>query len=209
MEQLYFQINFPALMINNVYGLVVCGGQSVRMGKDKSLLDYHGRPQRYYLYELLQHYCEKVFLSCNETQAAGIAAGYSYISDLPEYRNIGPMSALLSAFALYPQQSFIVAACDYPLFSEKEINALIPHVHAATPFAAFCHADNSIYEPLLAVYNPSSASIISRAFDTGAHSLQRLLKTHYAMKIFADTDAAIQSTDTYEDYLRIKKQLGR
>ena len=46
-----------------LHGLVVCGGQSTRMGMDKSQLQYHGVPQREWLYELLQPLCEDVYIS--------------------------------------------------------------------------------------------------------------------------------------------------
>ncbi|NNE77041.1 MAG: NTP transferase domain-containing protein, partial [Pricia sp.] len=46
-----------------IYGLVLAGGKSSRMGKDKGLIPYHGMPQREYLYHLLGRVCDKTFLS--------------------------------------------------------------------------------------------------------------------------------------------------
>src|SRR6478735_6633462 len=100
-----------------LYGLVICGGQSTRMGTDKSLLDYYGKAQRYYVHEMLQPFCEKVFLSCNEQQAATITGNYETIADAPAYSDIGPMAGLLSAFGQYPDKAFLVVACDYPFFT--------------------------------------------------------------------------------------------
>ena len=75
-----------------LHGLVVCGGQSTRMGMDKSQLQYHGVPQREWLYELLQPLCEDVYISCNAEQAAEIGDSYPTITDATIYRNIGPVS---------------------------------------------------------------------------------------------------------------------
>ena len=44
-------------------GLVLSGGQSSRMGRDKALIDYHGLPQYAYVYDLLLGFCDKVFIS--------------------------------------------------------------------------------------------------------------------------------------------------
>jgi nucleoside-triphosphatase THEP1 len=51
-----------------ITGLVLCGGQSVRMGSDKAFLEYHGKPQCYHLYDELQTIYNNVFISCNESQ---------------------------------------------------------------------------------------------------------------------------------------------
>src|SRR4051812_39594577 len=110
--------------MTNVYGLVVCGGKSSRMGKDKSMLDYHGKPQRYYLYEMLEPLCEQVFISCSKEQAATIPSEYKIIEDAAEYEDIGPMAALLSAFKKYPKASFIAVGCDYPFINDHHLNKL-------------------------------------------------------------------------------------
>jgi len=183
-----------------IYGLVVCGGQSTRMGTDKSLLDYHGSPQRYYLYDLLQPFCEAVFLSCNEQQAAGIPDTCNVITDRPVYHNTGPMAALLSAFDRFPDKTFIVLACDYPFFTPEEIKQLAHAAKQDITAAAFCHHDNDIYEPLLAAYHPEAGVLIKQAFDRQQYSLQRLLRDMHAVKLFAGADRAIQSVDTPEDY---------
>ncbi|MBK8495728.1 MAG: NTP transferase domain-containing protein [Chitinophagaceae bacterium] len=40
-------------IITNTYGLVLCGGNSSRMGTDKSMLQYYDKPQRYHVYDML------------------------------------------------------------------------------------------------------------------------------------------------------------
>jgi len=183
-----------------IYGLVVCGGQSARMGTDKSLLDYYGKPQRYYLYELLQPFCEQVFLSCNGQQAAGIPDNYNTIVDAPAYKEIGPMAALLSAFDQHPDKTFIVLACDYPFFTIHEIKQLLDTAKSDIICAAFCHEESSIYEPLLAVYQPAAGSMLKACFHEQQHSLQRFLKEMQAQKLFPATEKNIQSIDTPEAY---------
>src|SRR4051812_24141580 len=95
------------------------------MGEDKSLLNYHGIPQRYYLYEVLLTLCEKVFLSCNSEQSKNISEDYNFITDAKEYENIGPMAALLSAFKKYPDVAFLVIGCDYPFINKADLEKLI------------------------------------------------------------------------------------
>ena len=107
-----------------LHGLVVCGGQSTRMGMDKSELQYHNVPQREWLYELLQPLCEDVHISCNAEQAAAIGDSLPTITDATAYRHIGPMAALLSAYRLFPDDSFLLLGCDYPYIKRGDIQKL-------------------------------------------------------------------------------------
>src|ERR1051325_6308775 len=112
-------------MLNQLFGLVVCGGKSNRMGEDKSLLNYYGIPQRYYLYEMLQPFCKKVFISCNRNQLKSISEKYNLIADDPLYENTGPMAALLTAFEKYGDASFLFIGCDYPLLKKEDLEKLV------------------------------------------------------------------------------------
>src|ERR1043165_6645961 len=104
--------------MNKLTGLVVCGGQSSRMGTDKSMLNYHGKPQRYYLYEWLQQWCEEVYISCNADQAATIPGSYNTIADKDEWKDMGPMTGLLSVHTMLPGADMLVIGCDYPLLTK-------------------------------------------------------------------------------------------
>src|SRR4051812_24633015 len=97
-----------------LYGLIACGGKSSRMGFDKSTIVYHGKPQRYHVYNLLQPFCEKIFISCNHEQAASILPEYSFIVDTERAQHRGPIAALVSAFEQFPGASFLLIGCDYP-----------------------------------------------------------------------------------------------
>ena len=56
------------LNVPKLNGLVLAGGKSVRMGKDKGLINYHGLPQREHVHQLLEKYTEKTFMSCRPEQ---------------------------------------------------------------------------------------------------------------------------------------------
>ncbi|MCB0529955.1 MAG: NTP transferase domain-containing protein, partial [Saprospiraceae bacterium] len=43
-----------------LYGLVLAGGESRRMGTPKSLISYHGMPQYRHAATLLGAYCSKI-----------------------------------------------------------------------------------------------------------------------------------------------------
>ncbi|MDX1545013.1 MAG: NTP transferase domain-containing protein, partial [Christiangramia sp.] len=82
-------------METKLYGLVLAGGKSSRMGMDKGDLKYHGKPQRDHLYEMLQEVCDEVFLSLRKDQEDAVKANFRTIADMDEVR--GPQNGMQSA----------------------------------------------------------------------------------------------------------------
>jgi molybdenum cofactor guanylyltransferase len=194
--------------MQNIYGLVVCGGRSSRMGTDKSLLDYHGKPQRYYLYDLLTKITGKVFISCNKSQSEEIPAGYNFIVDAEKYRDTGPMAALLSAFEQYPDASFLVVGCDYPFITKNDLIKLLKDNDSEWIASAYYNEKENFYEPLLGFYKNSCTSILKEYFDNGNYSINNFLKNIQAPKIMPSTPEIIKSADTFEDYQSAKARIG-
>ena len=56
------------ILAGKLYGLVLSGGRSTRMGKDKGLINYHGIPQRDYIYNLLNEVCDETYMSIRKDQ---------------------------------------------------------------------------------------------------------------------------------------------
>src|SRR3546814_822414 len=98
-----------------LYGLVLVGGKSSRMGHDKSIISYHGIPQREYLYNLLSEICDAVFLSLRADQHIG--DGLKFILDGNQYK--GPYNGLMSAHHQFPHVAWLALACDLPLMDLK------------------------------------------------------------------------------------------
>ena len=86
------------MIYTDVYGLILAGGKSVRMGTDKGLLDYKGKPQREYLFDLLSKLCEHVFTSCRKEQ--NVPSSLNPITDKFDYT--GPINGILSGLQTNP-----------------------------------------------------------------------------------------------------------
>ncbi|MEM9326038.1 MAG: NTP transferase domain-containing protein, partial [Bacteroidota bacterium] len=50
-----------------IKGLVFAGGQSIRMGRDKGAINYHGKPQREHMADILSEFTENTYLSVRES----------------------------------------------------------------------------------------------------------------------------------------------
>lgn len=193
-------------LIPGTIGLVVCGGQSSRMGTDKSLLLYHDKPQRYHQYDMLQPFCENVYISCNKEQAMNMEPGYDLLPDHPSYSNIGPMAALLSAFKEFPQKNILFIGCDYPFLNAVDLRLFAGYCHTDTAISFYNEKEN-IYEPLLAWYPCSSAGVLKNMEKAGEYSLQHFLKASGAVKFAPVNKRSMTSIDTHEDFILVSTRL--
>lgn len=191
--------------MNSLYGLVVCGGQSSRMGKDKSLFDYHGQPQRYYLYEMVETLCEKVFISCNKEQAASIPKEFNILVDDAEFENIGPMAALLTAFKHYPDADFLVIGCDYPFINRHHLKKLVTADLSTIPAIAYYNKVTEKFVPLVAMYNHGIRPMLEANFAKGQYSLNSLLREINAYTINAKSTEIIKSVNTNKEYKEVSE----
>lgn len=182
-------------------GLVVCGGKSSRMGFDKCMISYHGRPECYRVYQLLENFCSEVYLSCNDKQTELFDAGYFILPDLPDYRDIGPMAALLTACSINKNNSLLVIGCDYPFLHSIEIVHIINHAEKSKLPVAYFNEFAGKYEPLLAWYPASSCRLLTELYAAGRFSLNEFLELSNTVKLTAADPLAIKSIDTSEEYL--------
>jgi molybdopterin-guanine dinucleotide biosynthesis protein A len=190
----------------NTQTLVLCGGQSNRMGTDKSLLRYFDKPQRYYVYEMLMPYCDRVFISCNSGQALTVAPGYQCIPDDAIFSDMGPMGALLTAFTKYPDKHILLIGCDYPFLQVTELETFSTQCRDIP--VSFYNTEADVYESMIAWYPYTCFEELKHMFDAKQFSLQHLLRKTNAVKYIPSSKSSITSIDTREAYEQACKLLN-
>ncbi len=195
-----FTKRFPPSTI----GLVFTGGKSSRMHQDKSLLNYHGQPQRQHLLHLLQPFCEEVWLCCNATQAAGMNPELPFLMDDPVWGDIGPMAGLLTAAKKFSGKNLLTIGCDYPFFNHAALE-LLATVCKPEKSAAFYNPATHFYEPLLAFYPAVVLQEMETLWGQQQFSLQQFLRAIPAIRCIPDDPKIIQSIDTPEAAMAVRK----
>ncbi|SNR68214.1 molybdenum cofactor guanylyltransferase [Maribacter sedimenticola] len=196
-------------MISNVklYGLVLSGGKSTRMGNDKGLITYHQLPQREHLYQLLSKVCERTFLSIRSDQEEEISQDFETIIDQDEYR--GPYNGLLSAHAAYPEVAWLVLACDLPLIDIKALQELVAGRNTQKIASAFANVDDPLPEPLCAIWEPESLEQSIAYLNNGNGSCPRkfLINTDIHL-VFPRNKEVLLNANSKEDYSQALQKLG-
>ena len=185
-----------------VYGLVLIGGQSTRMGQDKSSLSYHGKPQRDHLTELLAPLCETVYWSVNETQYGALTYSQMLLDTYPE---TGPMGGLLTAFGTYPTVAWLIVPCDLPQLDTGTLQTLLAGRNSNRVATAFWDAERTGPEPLVSLWEPSAGSLLPNWFESGNRSPRRFLATHPVTLLDVPNPHVFENVNDWQGYLRSKQ----
>ncbi len=191
-------------MTKDLTGIVLVGGRSTRMQTDKSVLDYHGKPQREYVYRMLEKVCSEVFFSCRPDQVKELEmAGFNSIADLR--LDEGPMAALISIFNNNPISAKLVVAVDLPYLDLSTIKFLVDSRHSNKLATAFRNPIDGKPDPLLTMWEPKSFPLAQRAFESGQMSPRKFLIQHDIGLIEPPNPQALVSVDSIDGY---QKALG-
>lgn len=183
-----------------LWGLVLAGGQSSRMGQDKAWLHYHDMPQWQQVQQLLQGFCEHVYISRNPAQR--FINSQAVIMD--QYAELGPMGGLISAIGTNAEVAWLVIAVDMPFLTRQTIHYLVSNRNPQCRATAYRLAENQI-EPLVTIYEPSSFSTIRVLFEKKELSLQKFLASSDVAFLSPQQPSELISVDTPEAYRYWKK----
>ncbi|GGH06312.1 molybdenum cofactor guanylyltransferase [Pedobacter zeae] len=162
-------------------GIVLCGGQSLRMGTDKGLLDHQNKIWAQVAAEKLASLNLPVKFSVNPSQqevyAAYLGKGQLIIDDtLLDVR--GPLLGVLSVHLSNPEEDLFLLACDMLLMEIRLMEKLIKLFKPDDNFESYIFSQDSRQEPLCGIYKAKGLKKIVRLLQTNAlarHSMKCVL----------------------------------
>jgi molybdenum cofactor guanylyltransferase len=191
----FLQNQYPKPVLN---GLVLVGGKSQRMGHDKSNIDYHGKPQREYVCELLQKVGVTPYLSCRKEQMEDLSQlGYGLVPDT--FTELGPLGAILSAFRARPKDAWLVIACDLPFLNETILKELMENRRVTANATAFLNPTNEFPEPLISIWEPKSYSTALSFLGQGVSCPRKVLINSDTHLITVSNPQALMNVNTPDE----------
>lgn len=187
--------------IPEIRGLVLAGGQSLRMGKDKGLLDYFGKSQRSYTAELLQKLNLNTFLSVRKEQKV---ERDDLIEDV--FLGLGPFGAICSAFQQNPNVAWLTLATDLPYIDERIILSLLENRDPSKLATAVKGKGKKFPEPLITIWEPKAYPVLLQYLSLGISCPRKVLINSDVKTIETDDDYLF-NVNTPEEYDVVKKDL--
>ncbi|HVC02005.1 MAG TPA: NTP transferase domain-containing protein [Steroidobacteraceae bacterium] len=186
-----------------VHGLILAGGASTRMRRDKAALEYGGEGQLDRAYAMAQRHVPDVFVSVRADQIDDpVRARHPLIVDA--YTGGGPIVGIRSALARRPAVAWLVLACDLPFLSDAVLARLLHSRDPARFATAYRSAHDGLPEPLCAIWEPAAADALARWQAEGHDCPRRFLDNHRAMLVEPVDGHALDNINTPEEYARAR-----
>lgn len=156
-------------------GVVLAGGISARLGKDKAAIKLsedngiHSTDLLTRTASLLQDIVPRVLVSGRETD------GFEYCPDLKP--GFGPVAGIASAL-VHTGQACLALSCDLPFMRTDILNRLISAWRDRPKKAlltTFRHEDLNYPEMLVAVYEPEALPLLEQKLEQGLVKISRII----------------------------------
>jgi molybdopterin-guanine dinucleotide biosynthesis protein A len=186
-------------MSTALFGLVLAGGASTRMRTDKALLEYHGRPQLRWAFELLAKSCAATFVSVRPDQRDDPSrAGLPQIVD--RQPGIGPMAGISAALVEHPKAAWLVLACDLPFLTERTLQHLIARRDPSKVATAYRSAHDGLPEPLCAIWEPGAREPVLAYIASGKQCPRKFLIDADTALLDLPERAALDNVNTRDEF---------
>jgi molybdenum cofactor guanylyltransferase len=182
-----------------IQGLVLAGGKSSRMQRDKASLTYQGRNQLDRAVELASRHVNPVFVSVRAAQA-GDPARKNRDLIVDSVAGEGPMVGIRSAFAHSPDVAWLIIACDLPFLSDEILAQLLRSRDPTRTATAYRSAHDGLPEPLCAIFEPAAAALMTAAQDQGRDCPRKFLLGADTLLLDAEDPQALDNVNTPEEY---------
>jgi len=189
--------------IPTIKGLVLVGGKSTRMGKDKSQLNYFGKPQKEVAKELLENHNLETFYSVKD-----FSTSLEMTSEIKDtFLNLGPFGGICSAFQKDPNTAWLVLATDVPFVNDELIKLLLEKRNPSKVTTTIKGKGKEFVEPLITIYEPKAYPILLQYLAQG-YSCPRKVLINSDVEIVEVNDDFIRNVNTPEEFENAKNEIN-
>jgi molybdopterin-guanine dinucleotide biosynthesis protein A len=170
-------------------GIILAGGESKRMGREKGLVLYKGKPLIQYSIDILKGNCSQILISSNTKSYE--FTGYPLVPD--EVKGIGPVGGIHACLKASKTDHNIILACDMPFISDAYLQFLIDH-HSDSMVAVPWFGKDK-YEPVSAYYHKDFSDVLAAYISLGNYKLPEIFNKTPVKKL------SVEGQDFYHEKL--------
>ncbi len=188
--------------MSTLNALILCGGQSSRLGFSKFKIIKEGLPIYKFWIQQLEDLCSTCYISCKTIHKSEIDHPFIF-SDIDE--NAGPIEGIFRAFESFPKSNWLVIACDLVYVSKPDFLKLINNNDENYQAIAFKNPETHEAFPLLTIYNYQILSELITEYNSHTRSPKILLNNSNIKLLESDNPIILKGINTQEEYRIWKK----
>ncbi|MCA1746803.1 MAG: molybdenum cofactor guanylyltransferase [Bacteroidales bacterium] len=152
-----------------ITGILLAGGQSRRMGRDKGMIRIGKLLMYQYPLKVLESLCNEILIStCNPME---IEEEYEQVCD--KIPGIGPIGGVVTCLERSSNDLNIILSYDLPLVNRELFIELLKY---SSPFDVILPAASpGRPEPLCGIYRKSAATSLQQMIDQGIFAMHKLI----------------------------------
>lgn len=182
----------------NIPAVILAGGKSRRMGRDKALLPFQGYSTlSEFQYAKLKCHFADVYLSSKENK---FPFRCTCIRDMDTCSS--PLVALVSLFSQIKTDNIFILSVDTPLVTKEIIDRLCQVDY--TRYDAVVAAHKNGTEPLCAIYNRTLLQEAKNAIEKEEHALHKLLKNATVKYVYFENSKSFTNLNYPETYEKLR-----
>jgi molybdenum cofactor guanylyltransferase len=175
---------------------VLVGGRSSRMGRDKALLPFRGRPLAKWIGAAVAQSAGSATLVGAPELYSGI--GLPVIPDL--FPGEGPLGGILTALRHSAAEWNLIVACDMPEIGSLLLSRMLDAARQTAPDALLPITADGRAQPLCAVYRSTCLAPFEIAFAEGARKVTAALAAVRCVRLPMEEVSQFQNVNTPEDW---------
>jgi len=155
-----------------VSGIVLAGGMSARMGRDKALLPFGSTTLLAHVVEIVRTVTAPVIVVAGVADQYALPGRVRVIGDL--YPNAGPLGGIVTGLKAVDAGYHLITACDMPFLRPELLHRLLKE---AEGYDGAVPEVNGRPEPLCAVYHSRCAERLRASLESGERAVHRALQS--------------------------------
>ncbi len=181
-----------------IFGLVLAGGRSRRMGRDKALIERGGKSLLEHAFRLVDAVTDGARVSVRADQVLD-PERQRFPQVVDRYADIGPLAGILAALQTVPSADWLVVACDLPNLDRATLEYLLAAAPPGAPLTAYRSTVDGLPEPLCALYRSGSGALIEPFVAKGVVCPRKILIRNDAVLLDLPASDALANLNTPED----------
>lgn len=166
--------------------IILCGGKSSRMGRDKGSMIIQDKPMIKHILSTLNHQINEAIIVLNEQSRIDKyrefinPQDYTYTITFAEdkIKNKGPMPGIMTGLSYINSDYALILPCDSPYVSKNYINTIFSEIdNEYQAIVPYHDAQNKLKtsEPLHSVYNKNTIPVIEELVNQDVLHIKGLI----------------------------------